>query len=343
MIFRLNNWTKLLVVLSLMFSVCLSTTAQDKPMSAQALAGLITELKEVVSKNSPDKKDAQLVSAKWDKRKDLKGKTKSAVIGLLWVDVKSVIKDSGVQYQIYSIFSFTKQIPDEQFAKSNQISSSNKAVENLVDLVFWQHPYVNIEKELEKFPTTKEIKVNNTEEHNNHIEVFEAALKINKKLTDAQKKFVRANYDKLIKITNKITEDAINLNFPTKQWIQEGLEVNFAKRFNAEELKDLTAFFDSDKGRQVLNYIRQTEMAELITRKGGKPDFTESDKGEHDKFVGTPLGKKFITAYLKETIAFEQEKENKAWATPNADGSAIYEPVNLNKLFNKFVAENYKR
>lgn len=343
-IFRINNWSKLGLVLSLMFSVfSLSAIAQDKPMSAQALAGLITELKEVVSKNSPDKKDAQLVSAKWDKRKDLTGKTKSAVINLLWADVKSVITDSGVQYQIYSIFSFTKQIPDEQFAKSNQISSSKKEVENLVDLVFWQHPYVNIEKELEQFTTTKEIKVNNTEEHNNHLEVFEAALKINKKLTAAQKKFVRANYDKLIKITNKITQDAINLNFRTKQWIQEGLEVTFAKRFNAEELKDLTAFFESVKGEQVLKYIRQSEMAELITRKGGKPDFTESDKAEYDKFVATEIGKKFITAYLKETIAFEQEKENKAWAIQNADGFAIYEPANLNKLFNKFVAENYKK
>ena len=346
MILRINNWTKLAIVLSLVVTVfSINAMAQDKAMSPQALKGLIKELKEVVSNNAPNQNDVTLINAKWDKRSDLKGKSKSVVINLLWADVKTVIKDSGVQYQIYSIFAFTKQIPDENFAKSgaNQTNSSNKEVENLVDLVFMQHPYVNIEQELEKFPTTKDVKAAQAEDRKNRIEGFEEALKVNKKLTSAQKKFVRANYDKLIKITDKITEDAINLNFRTKQWIQEGLEVTFAKQFNAKEVKDLTAFFDSDKGRQVLNYIRQTEMAELITGNGGKPDFTESDKAEYETFTATPLGKKFITAYLKETIAFEQEQENKARAIPNSDGFAIYEPANLNKLFNKFVAENYKK
>jgi len=85
-------------------------------------------------------------------------------------------------------------------------------------------------------------------------------------------------------------------------------------------------------------------MAQLITGKGGKLDFTEADKAEHDKFAATPLGKKFIAAYLKEAIAYEQSKENAVRSgNPNADGFAIYKPENLNKFFNKFVAENYKK
>jgi biopolymer transport protein ExbD len=97
-----------------------SATAQDKtdkptdkPMEAKALAALIKELKGVVTRITPDKNEAKLVGERWDKRKDLNGKAKSEVIELLYADVKSVIKDSGTQYQIYSIFSFQKQIPDE--------------------------------------------------------------------------------------------------------------------------------------------------------------------------------------------------------------------------------------
>lgn len=91
----------------------IAQTDSDKPMDAEALAALVKELKEVVSKNSPNEKESALVAQKWDKRKDLAGKTRSEVIDLLYDDVKSVIKDSGIQYQIYSIFSFYKQIPDE--------------------------------------------------------------------------------------------------------------------------------------------------------------------------------------------------------------------------------------
>jgi biopolymer transport protein ExbD len=89
------------------------TKTTNKPMEAKALAALIKELKGVVTGITPDKNEAKLVGKRWDARKDLAGKTKSAVIELLYEDVKAVIKDSGTQYQIYSIFSFSKNIPDE--------------------------------------------------------------------------------------------------------------------------------------------------------------------------------------------------------------------------------------
>jgi len=111
------NWTKLVkafVLMCLVFSFsAMAQTTTDKPMEAKALAALVGELKEVVSRTAPDKNEAKMVGEKWGKRKDLAGKTKSVVIELLFGDVKSVIKDSGTQYQIYSIFSFYKTIPDE--------------------------------------------------------------------------------------------------------------------------------------------------------------------------------------------------------------------------------------
>ncbi|NJM54278.1 MAG: hypothetical protein HC846_13390 [Blastocatellia bacterium] len=348
MIFRINNWTKL-VILSLMLSVfSVSALAQDKPLTANALAGLITELKEVVSRNARNQNDVQSISAKWDKRKDLNGKSKHIVIELLYDDVKAVIKDSGVQYQIYSIFSFTKQIPDEQFAKSvaNQTDSS-KSVEKLVDLVFVSHPYVNIEEQLEGLPGTKstqEIEKMKADERKQRFEMFDEALKVNKKLTAKQKTFVKASYERLNKMVDEKIDSTIKMNFPTEQWVQEGLEKIFAERFTAEEINNLTAFFDSDKGRQVLNYVRQTGMEQLITGNGGKLDFTAADLAEYDKFIATALGKKFIAAYIKETEEYEALKEGEVRRNvPNADGFALLESANLNKFFNKFVAENYKK
>ncbi len=349
---KIINSTKLimaLVLMCLMFGLtAMAQTDSDKPLDAKTLAALVEELKGVVSKMAPQANEAAMVSKKWNARKDLMGKTKKDVINLLYEDVKSVIKDSGTQYQIYSTISFYKQMPDEQFSdesKAKQTNSSKQeSVEKLVDLVFMSHPYVNVEEQIAGLPGPKDVKAAEAEDRKNRIAGFDAALKINKKLTAAQKAFVRANYDKLIKSADKITEDAINLNFPTKQWIQEGLENIFAKRFTVEEINNLTAFFDSDKGAQVLNYVRQTNMAEIIIGNGGKLDFTAADKAEHDKFAATPLGKKFMTAYLQETNDYEKSKVNAAMSKiPNADGFEIYRPENLNKLFNKFVADNYRK
>ena len=106
------NWIKSIAAfVFLIFMFSLSGSAQsnsDKPMGEKAAAALVKELKGIVMRVAPDKKEAKLVAEKWDKRKHLGCKTQSEVIDLLFEDVKSVIKDSGTQYQIYSMFSFYK-------------------------------------------------------------------------------------------------------------------------------------------------------------------------------------------------------------------------------------------
>lgn len=346
------NLTKLLIALLFAGSIfsfgAMAQTNAEKPMDAKSLTALIAELKEVVSKNTPDEKESALVAEKWNKRKDLAGKTKSQVIELLFEDVKSVIKDSGVHYQIYSIFSFYKRIPDKSPADKTQKTKSPMSkpasVKQLVDLTFRMHPYVGIEAQIANLPGTKDIKAAQEEDRKNRIAGFDDALKVNDKLTSDQKSFVKANYDRLIKIADKITEDAINKNFPTEQWIKEGLQKSYTSKFTLKELTNLIAYFQGTAGQQVLKYVRISNMAELITGNGGTLDYTEADKAEHDKFVATLLGKKFITAYIDEAKAYEQRKENAVrFNNPNADGFAIYQPENLNTLFNKFVAENYKK
>lgn len=347
-----NNWTKLIAALALICSVfgftAMAQTKPDKPLDTKSLADLVEELKGVVSRTAPDEKDAKSVGEKWEARKDLAGKTKKEVINLLYEDVKSVIKDSGARYQIYSIFSFYKQIqdapPSAQPDKTNVPLPKSASVKTLVDLTYRMHPYVGIEEQLASLPGTKDVKIATEEDRRNRIAGFDDALKVNNKLTPVQKSFVRANYDQLIKITDKITEDAIRTNFPTERWIKEGLLKSYTSKFTLNELNSLIVYFQGADGQPVLKYIRISQMAELITGNGGNLDFTEADKAEHDKFVATPLGKKFITAYLQETNNYEKSKVNAAMSkNPNADGFAIYQPENLNKLFNKFVAENYKK
>src|SRR4051812_1071239 len=94
-------------------SSVMAQTNSEKPLNAQALTALIGELREVVANATPDTQDAASVAARWDKRTDLAGKTRKEAINLLYQDVKAVVKDSGSLYQIYSIFSFYKGIPDD--------------------------------------------------------------------------------------------------------------------------------------------------------------------------------------------------------------------------------------
>lgn len=352
-----NNWIMLVIVLSLLcslFSVAVNAqTDAGKPLNAQQLANLKTGLKEALQESlavaETDGIKYAAVTQKWDARKDLAGKSKKQVINLLFQDVRAVVTDSGMQYQISSVFSLYKQMPDEQFSgqKESQMGFSNskpEAVDQLTNLTMSHHPYVGINEELAKLPGTKDIEAGKAEDRKNRIEGFDAALKVNNKLNADQKAFVRANYDKLIKIADKITEDAINKNFPTEQWVMEGLDKSYSTKFTLKELNDLIQFLDTENISPILKYIRQTNMEQLITGNGGKLDFTAADKAEYDKFASTALGKKFIAAFLNETIAFEQFKENEVRSrNPNADGFAIYETANLNKFFNKFVADNYKK
>lgn len=103
-------------------SICsFSAIAQDNPLNAQQLANLVKGLKGALQENLQiveNKGGAQYtaITRKWDARQDLAGKSKRQVIDLLYQDVKSVVTNSGMQYQISQVFSFYKQMPDSQFS-----------------------------------------------------------------------------------------------------------------------------------------------------------------------------------------------------------------------------------
>jgi hypothetical protein len=320
----------------------------ERPLSTTARHNLISELKEVVANTVPDGPAAASLAAKWDRQRGLTGKTKRQLIDLLYADLKTVIDDAGARYEIFSMFSFYKTIPDSMFykrpIKTPHPLSKTAGVRNLVGLTVKMHPYVGIDEELAQLPGGGDVKAETEKQRSNRIAGFDDALKMNSKLTEAQKLFVRANYDRLIKISDKITDDAISRNFPTERWIKEGLSKGYTANFSDRELATLIDYFQQPAGRRYLHYVRVTNMAQMIRGNGGHPDVTAAEKDEYDRFSETVLGEKFHKTFIKEAVEYEQAKENAVrQSVPNADGFAIYEPENLNKLINKFVAENYRK
>ncbi len=183
----LKKFVKVLVLMSLVFSLAaIAQTNGEKPLEAKALTSLIVELKEVVSKNSPDKSEAKLVGEKWDKRTDLSGKSKGDAIELLFEDVKSVIKDSGIQYQIYSIFSFYKSIPDiSPPTETKDLSTMSKAelVSKLVELTLTvKTPTDTDEPFMPATPAeTDSSKPIDDEESESSNAIYDEALELNRK------------------------------------------------------------------------------------------------------------------------------------------------------------------
>ncbi len=131
-------------------------TENDKPMSVKALTALISNLKEVVSKSAFDDKNSAAVARMWDQRTDLSDKPREEVINLLYDDVKSVIKNPGIRYEIYSIFSFYKSIPDElpsaETAKNNEKKAKTKLVGKSTDLTISSHPSIDAIKQTNILP-----------------------------------------------------------------------------------------------------------------------------------------------------------------------------------------------
>ena len=205
-IFIINvKWANLPIALMILCAVfSFSAMAQSdtgKPLAAKTLAALVAELKGVVARTATEAGESEMVARKWDARRDLAGKTKLAVINLLFEDVKSSVEDSGTQYQISSIFGMYKVMPDDAIkaetpaAKAVELAAINK----LVKLTYRTHPYVGIDETLNVLPGAPDDQAAVDKAREGRIAGFEEALKVNDQLTSAQKSFVRANYDLLKK------------------------------------------------------------------------------------------------------------------------------------------------
>ncbi len=320
-------------------------TDDGKPLDKSQLTALVKELKGVVSRTELDKKKSAAVADKWDKRTDFAGKTRMQVIDLLYEDVKSVVKNSGTQYEIYSIFSFYRTIPDspitdESTAKTVPVSKP-ELVKNLLELTLEFHPSNGASEQIALMPKTADAKETEAEMKKSRIELFDIFLKQNKTFTTKEKEFIQANYEKLEKIVDKQTTDSAPSNYKTEQWVKESLVQLYGKKFTVIELNKLIMFFKSANGMSTLKFIRYSEFSATFVDE--KRLYSKEDKIEHNKFMKTLLGKKFFKTFIKDSNIYLEPKMKEAYDNYMDKIFSILDEVNINKMFNKFVAENYKK
>ncbi len=102
-----ENWTKLMIasfLLCLVFSIgALAQANSNKPLDDDAVSTLVDELKDGLS-NLIEDPQVTAITKKWDARKDLAGKTKAAILKLLFADVKSIVKDKETQDNVWSLW-----------------------------------------------------------------------------------------------------------------------------------------------------------------------------------------------------------------------------------------------
>lgn len=119
---RKFNRVNLIAALFLCSIFSFSIIAQDNPLTEQQLTNLVSGLKGALQENlqvieGKGGKQYTAITQKWDARQDLAGKSKSQVIDLLYQDVKSVVTNSEMRYQISQVFSFYERMPDSQFSQ----------------------------------------------------------------------------------------------------------------------------------------------------------------------------------------------------------------------------------
>lgn len=89
-------------------------------LNAQQLGNLVVGLKGALKENltplSNGHANYAAITQRLDACRDLAGKKKSQVIDLLYEDVKMVVTNSGLRYQISQVFSLYHRMPDSQFS-----------------------------------------------------------------------------------------------------------------------------------------------------------------------------------------------------------------------------------
>jgi len=88
----------------------------NAPQLGNLVVGLKGALKENLAPIANGQASYTAITQRWGARRDLVGKTKSQVIDLLYEDVKMVVTNSGIRYQISQVFSLYHRMPDSQFS-----------------------------------------------------------------------------------------------------------------------------------------------------------------------------------------------------------------------------------
>lgn len=82
-------------------AVTMHLAAQERPLDEAAVSKLIEELEAGLPNHVENEDEVNAIAEQWEAREDLVGKTRTQILGLLFADVKSVVKDKPTQDKIW--------------------------------------------------------------------------------------------------------------------------------------------------------------------------------------------------------------------------------------------------
>jgi hypothetical protein len=231
-----------------------------------------------------------------------------------------MIKNSLKNSLICLILSVITIISGTQLA---QAQTDPKLLEKLIKVTSDGHPFRKDLKDLLTLPAPDPAKV---------AEKFDPALAENTQLTAEQKQFIKANYDKLGLIVNDKMVVVTGKHVKFGDWLTAYLTQTYPKELTPEEMQNWITFFEPSEGKLILKTIFTI------------PQPTDADsQALMQKFEKNPIGIKFISIFGDALNTYIQAKMGGVEATVKGEYEKLLLPAELNKMFNQFVAENFKK
>jgi hypothetical protein len=128
-----NHCTRLILVLVLSCLIfAFSTIAQtnpNEPLDEESAVALVEELADGLGDLIEDEDQVTAIIEKWDAREDLAGKTRTQILGLLFADVRSVVRDAETQKNIWDTWTGAADRTEEEEEEADEDVSTDEEEE----------------------------------------------------------------------------------------------------------------------------------------------------------------------------------------------------------------------
>ncbi len=215
--------------------------------------------------------------------------------------------------------------------KSDDISTKQEAVKKLTALSYPMQIYASPKYVLrEELLTAAALR-----------EMFDKVLKDSNDFTSEEKKFLKENYEELLKIVKKEFYDiAESDNKLRVKFAIESFEKSVAENLTLKEINELLSFFQSSEGERTLKllYPPQEDVAARNTLDENDPKLKELQE-KLKKFEESPVGKKYYKILSAEPTIYAEEKLEQE--TKTRGGALIPRAYSsyIEKILDKYVAE----
>jgi hypothetical protein len=119
---------------------------------------------------------------------------------------------------------------------------------------------------------------------------------------------------------------------PFEKWLNQSVQNRCQKMFSSFEIRKLISFYKTAKGRKIIQILDKTLIFALNKQ---KMEFSRDEKDFLplvDKFVETPLGKKFLKTFLVKGIMDDLSKNYKVWVKIQPSGFEIEVPKIIKEI-----------